>query len=434
MDDSLGSSIGDVAWQCRAALQQCVAIPVLMELEWAENRLAEFKMWAQTTGAFAGEKASLDARLALEPDVQNLVMSMLILLHGCVERCEKLSQTTSHEDSTAGRHGDEATPAAGVTPGESQDSSEEEDYQNAQDGNSKTLSPTEEIPRGFSPWEDDSSYDSEGEEEGEAEEQDSTAEDVSNGHFIQQDTPLDVSKKEVDQIIDHLTRLALAIRKSGSTSRLHKADKLYKQEMHQRLRQHLEIVVLAEGTEDGSLGLSVNPSFLTPVQERLIDANLRRRNRFMYAQRHARKLAQEASSSERRQFALGDTDDPVAIPDADDVSQVSGEDDYRREQKQAAGDKPSAPAGGRHDNGLEAPVPRTEILTATSASAMDRPVEPVPRLPATASQAAKTHITTTAAKIKYPKPPQPREGQRYFQCPCCAQALPEMFRETTMWK
>lgn len=83
----VSSSISAVATQCRTRLQQCLHLQPLMQYEWAENRLAEFNLWAAGAGAFAGERASLDARLALQIDTQTLVISILSLLLGCVEKC-----------------------------------------------------------------------------------------------------------------------------------------------------------------------------------------------------------------------------------------------------------------------------------------------------------------------------------------------------------
>ncbi|KAL7918134.1 nucleoside phosphorylase domain-containing protein [Trichoderma austrokoningii] len=50
------------------------------------------------------------------------------------------------------------------------------------------------------------------------------------------------------------------------------------------------------------------------------------------------------------------------------------------------------------------------------------------------SQVAKTNVTSISAKVDYPRPPRLKEGLRYFQCPCCCQMLPSMFREGTKWK
>ncbi|KAI0144953.1 hypothetical protein BJ166DRAFT_597014 [Pestalotiopsis sp. NC0098] len=85
--DEVSSSISAVATQCRIRLQQCLHLQPLMQYEWAENRLAEFNLWAAGAGAFAGERASLDAKLALQIDTQTFVISILSLLLGCVEKC-----------------------------------------------------------------------------------------------------------------------------------------------------------------------------------------------------------------------------------------------------------------------------------------------------------------------------------------------------------
>ncbi len=62
--------------------------PPLMDYEWAENRLAEFTLWASGIGVFAGERASLDSRLATEWETKNLVLSILTLLLACIEKCQ----------------------------------------------------------------------------------------------------------------------------------------------------------------------------------------------------------------------------------------------------------------------------------------------------------------------------------------------------------
>lgn len=88
-DDDVGSSIHEVAKQCQEALRKCTHLWPLMEYEWAENRLAEFSLWAAGTGAFALERASLDSRLAIEWETKSLVINLLILLLGCIDKCQK---------------------------------------------------------------------------------------------------------------------------------------------------------------------------------------------------------------------------------------------------------------------------------------------------------------------------------------------------------
>ncbi|KAF7543166.1 hypothetical protein G7Z17_g10964 [Cylindrodendrum hubeiense] len=286
-----------------------------MELEWAENRLAEFSLWTAMTGTFAPERASLDARLAMELETKNLVTGILVLLLACLHKCQTCALRAEDDEAEWSK-------------------SEEDPHQKqgfAQD-----------IPRSFSPWSDDSSSNPDP-ESGPGSDNDQVQE-RKNVTF------LSGVKTEVEQIIDRLTRVAIAIRKSGTSSRIHKADNIFNPQRHQKLRDHLNIVVLAKGSEEGRTEYAVDAQFLTPVQERLIIANLRRRNR------HKVK-------------------------------------------------------GKRQDKRLESKT-----------------------LKDIAQTVAKTNITTTTAKIVYPRPPRAKEGLRFFQCPCCAQTLPDIYRQNTLWK
>ncbi|KAG5659084.1 hypothetical protein KAF25_000286 [Fusarium avenaceum] len=274
-------SIAQIAEQCSQSLQKCTAVSILMELEWAENRLAEFKLWAGGVGAFASDRASLDARLAVEWETKSLVTSILILLRACIKRCWS-NATEELNDGRVSPNEYESPPSSAS----SQTSCEPE-------GSSK---PT---PRAFSPWSDSSTTDSE------------------SRHDTDQETPelsnLEAAKAEVEQIIDHLIRLGVAIRKSGTSSRSQKADRYFKDSDHQDFLRYLTVIVLGRGTEDGREQFEIDPKSLSPVQERLVMANLRRRNRFLYAQRHARKLESHTYYTTKNQFGYPVYDNPVLI-------------------------------------------------------------------------------------------------------------------------
>lgn len=203
----------------------------------------------------------------------------------------------------------------------------------------------------------------------------------------------------------------MAIRKSGTNVRHRKADRLFDPMAHEDLRLHLILMVLVRGTETSRNSWSLDVNQLNPIQERLIMANLRRRNRFIYAQRHAQKLGLDADKAYGK-FGLPELENPVPMDD-------------KRVSTNAIIRRPSL------TNEL---MPQSIILSATTASAVGTQIEQVPqRLPPN-TQLAKTNITSIAARVNYPRPPQAREGQRYFQCPCCCQVLPELFRQETHWK
>ena len=80
-------TIFDATAACRKRFVDCQELPLLMEGEWAENRLADFNLWASSIGASARNRASLDARLALRPDAQDIIANLLQVLNTVVEKC-----------------------------------------------------------------------------------------------------------------------------------------------------------------------------------------------------------------------------------------------------------------------------------------------------------------------------------------------------------
>lgn len=104
----------------------------------------------------------------------------------------------------------------------------------------------------------------------------------------------------------------ISIRKAGANARIQKADSSYDSDHPQikTLSHHLQLLLLAKPSQNGTLqartsseGLLVlsctddtsvvDSHALTAIQRRLVEANLKRRNRFLYAQRHAVKLSEK---------------------------------------------------------------------------------------------------------------------------------------------
>lgn len=52
--------IYNAAALCRLSLEDCLTVESLREHGWAENRLADFNLWAAGVGASAPTQASLD--------------------------------------------------------------------------------------------------------------------------------------------------------------------------------------------------------------------------------------------------------------------------------------------------------------------------------------------------------------------------------------
>ncbi|KAK9777056.1 hypothetical protein AB5N19_12413 [Seiridium cardinale] len=227
---------------------------------------------------------------------------------------------------------------------------------------------------------------------------------------------LDSAQIEVEQILDHLTRITLVIRKSGTSFRFQKADRLFKPGDHNGQRHHLTMKLLVWPSRGGRGHWLVDTDHLTPIQERLVEANLRRRNRFRYAQRHAQKLALDADRVKGK----------CGIPQLDNPMPMNAVTPFQRTRNLVVLTGANAP----NEDATHCPI----VLSATTASAVGTQIQDLPRQMPTPSQLAKTAITAIAAHVKYPRPPRLREGLRYFQCPCCCKDLPELFHQQTQWK
>ncbi|KAF3396453.1 hypothetical protein F1880_006928 [Penicillium rolfsii] len=184
--------------------------PRLMQQEWAENRLADFNLWAMGAGATGTMKASLDYRLRADPEAHNILLNLLLMLEILIQKC-----------IDGAREIDDPTVKLSV----------------------------QELAR----------------------------------------------MNKVEGSLNQLTRLTVAIRKAGTRSRLQKADSSFNPDNPQicSLRRHLEVLLLARPDENGNSDYSeeqLDPAKLSPVRTQLVEANLKRRNRFLYAQQHAQKL------------------------------------------------------------------------------------------------------------------------------------------------
>lgn len=211
--------------------------------------------------------------------------------------------------------------------------------------------------------------------------------------------------KNVEDSLNQLTRLTVAIRKAGTRSRLQKADSSFDPHSPQirSLRRHLEVLLLARPDEHGNSDYCeqhLDPTRLSPIQLRLIEANLKRRNRFIYAQRHAQKLEGHQKNMTRESTALG-------------------------KQRQGSGVNPISQGGValvRED------IQAQSTTTATKVDdAIEIPPEQVPR-------SATTVVSVTSSRITYPTPPRFHDQQMLFTCPCCCQSLSVAIGRGNRWK
>ncbi|KAM3440296.1 hypothetical protein MY4824_002285 [Beauveria thailandica] len=116
---------------------------------------------------------------------------------------------------------------------------------------------------------------------------------------LRQSRSLEDSKSDVEAIMEQLVRISTAIRRSGVQTRLERADNTFSPDRHGELTNHLVALIrtgnLTREKKQGppNTWLDSAAPALTEIQERLIEVNLKRRHRFLYANRRWHKQAQE---------------------------------------------------------------------------------------------------------------------------------------------
>ncbi|CAH0028837.1 unnamed protein product [Clonostachys rhizophaga] len=340
-------SAANLAEQCVKRFDQTLEIPSLAKNQWAENRRADFSLLVDGVGARARQHASLDSRLESREHELALIKTIFLNLKSYLGRC-----LTAVEEE-----------------------------------------------------------------------------------------PLKVAKQDVDAAIDNLALIAVAIRQAGKRSRLSKADRSFDRATLVELEIHLTCMALLRRTsfkeefptyhEDDAPSVSgekptehleqhkATPDWwrseidgeITPLQDRLIEANLRRRNRFLYAQRHSRKLAIPQAPAK----------EPVAVlvvPDREDIPSP----------KQIGVTHRQVPNNDLQETENFPALAPTSLTHASEVDSNFNLEEPK-----IAFQVSKTQITSITGATEYPKLRKPPVGQsgeldieqmKIQKCPCCCEALP----------
>ncbi|KNG45786.1 Protein kinase-like domain protein [Stemphylium lycopersici] len=202
----------------------------------------------------------------------------------------------------------------------------------------------------------------------------------------------------IDSTIDTLAFIGVRIRRSGRKSRIRKADNSFDQNQgkYRNLRAHLACIVLARPTKEGrpeKEGKDIHSVDyfakikLSSIQERLIEANLRRRHRFIEAQRHSDRLKDHSGSIA-----------PPVIPQqfiAISTTQYSNQDVSPLQDKKIASvmKMQSSPPGPKKED--------THTIAPTSASGLDSKWGGLQEKRKHGSTA--TRLTSTTAKMRYPQ-------------------------------
>ncbi|KAF4454855.1 hypothetical protein F53441_2725 [Fusarium austroafricanum] len=381
--------IHDATIRCISSFEACLSVKSLMKEGWAESRLADMKLWASGVGALAGPDASLDRRLEFQPKPRFVLKSLLLTLQELIKRCQDHALTENRGGGLGSMPESEdplASPVEKVLEPALNDDSDQ--------GPSSVF------------WFIELGNDI------------NSASDASSDSHIesepveQYDEPIFREEmRNIEDILDQLIMLGFAIRKSGTAARLQKADMSFNVEDNKDLREHLVFILvndaakMRKGGEDNRTITVENRlqeskghfDNLTPEQQHLVLANLRRRHRFSYARRHHLKLDQP----------MGQT------------SMIS----------------PKPTVTEQHRGGsIRDPLLRTSKTAELSATAPSAAKGDILKM-AIPSQAAASRVSVSAAKMHYPTAPLVQKQMKGFKCPCCYQTLPRMFKESDLrWR
>lgn len=252
---------------------------------------------------------------------------------------------------------------------------------------------------------------------------------------------------DVESALDQLIRLGTLIRSSGSLARLRKADMNFSYEDYEHLddenyehspkldiddlralKTHLigtlflhQPQVVKDWQENSEAPVDFMDLFekLEDIHrqriEKLIFANLRRRNRFLYARRHAEKLASSKKSREPKDNVFA----------AEDVKEQDNTIDLAADADQVVTSEETL------DPASEDSPPRGVISETTpSEGTVDR--RALKRIEQ--SQKSMSRKSVSLKKSGWPHPPRIDENRASFQCPCCFQTLSRHESKQIPWR
>ncbi|KAJ3567925.1 hypothetical protein NPX13_g6597 [Xylaria arbuscula] len=230
--------------------------------------------------------------------------------------------------------------------------------------------------------------------------------------------------QNLDSIIGNLALIGVAIRRTGKASRNRRANRTFRPEEHQEFKTHLECIMLLRPTEEarfhhtenGACIIGLDHSELSPLQSRLIDANLRRRHNFVVAQKRSKH---ESEARSERSTPMGTFTAHDLIRDGPPPT-----------TKYAAGPPGAQPQRTTQDSSWRAATISGFSLASTAEGTLHNELPEKAYIPG----AAKTQITSIASDAEFPEPPPIPSGRRVGKCPCCCQSLPtEIFTDPTTW-
>ncbi|RTE82838.1 hypothetical protein BHE90_002605 [Fusarium euwallaceae] len=386
--------------ECLSLFQDVSKHQTLADDDWFEDRAADFVWWSHGLKAQKTGRSSLDYRLRDRPDIQKVIAGLLDSLAQALKECLRPDegQGSIHDDLE-----DEASESEGSSSGSSWSEFSDEVNQSKDKNDSADTPATEDSDPRF---------------------------------YIETNLKL-------------LAKISIAIRRSGAKLRYLKADAYLKahsdDDEYTQLRNHLLFLILVgpyeqklfselrhrttnkklpKAVEIVIRSWIVDPSRATSNQQRLVEANITRRNRIAYARRFIGKSAVPTRSKEVAAPTIVHTPLPDAVLQPTKEPSIFGAD--AQEPFPVVDPIEALPISPEPAKSLT-----VKTLTATELGSQFVLPVIVPFEPKKGAMSVATKMTQTGIKQDYPVCPG-KKGS--FQCPYCVQVLPEDYTAKSRWR
>jgi hypothetical protein len=358
-----------ITQECRRALQKQRAHEErFADIHWVQNRLSDFNLWDAGVGASAKEQNSLDVRLHDDDTATKFVFTSLSALKTWLDIYRELSVEPGRNSRA---RNDSSSPGP----------------------NAKSHTPEH--------W----------------------------------DNRIEEAKDSMEKLLGILVKSGLAIRQAGAASQLNNADssfsrhredyKDFEAELKFSLRlksrsiKHGGDKVLNTYNLCEEMQTSNEEDTLQHETRAVVEANVRRRHRFAFAEKRATKLKIKRSSTEKDKVALTPNVNPVALQDVptahDTIHQAHTSLGMQLEEASVQQTTRHSERSQSSTNKLSAHKPDSRIPNILED---DRPLAPP---------------TVTTSKVSYPKGPKLDNNATVFTCPYCQLTLPLDIAQGLRW-
>lgn len=220
----------------------------------------------------------------------------------------------------------------------------------------------------------------------------------------------------INSSLESLDLISIAIRRTGKASRIRRTDnhirttdKTFNPSDYRDFRRQLERIVILRTSEGVDTANQVDTSMLDGVQNRLVEANLRRRHCFLTAQKH---YLSQKHLEKREVNALNHPEDTGEVATPQIPALLEGRQMQSKSHlsllKGKQKDNPAAP----HEVSLGS-IPST--------SGEDLRYNPVYD---NVQETAISHITALSANTESRGSFRSSSGHQVFACPCCCRHIP----------